>query len=84
MASDLICIRTFVHRYEADIAVSLLQSQNLPAMVMAEDQGGLSPHLLAASGGARLIVRAEDAEAALHLLDEDPVDVTDFAEDTSA
>ena len=72
-SDNFTCVRTFIHRYEADFAQSRLESHGVPSMVAGDDQGGTSPHLLTGSGGARLIVRREDADSALHLLDDDPI-----------
>ena len=80
MPSDLVCVRTFIHRHEADLAQSILQANGIPGMISAQDQGGLAPHLLTGSGGVQLIVRAEDADAARQVLDDDPVDVTEYTD----
>ncbi|MES2464226.1 MAG: hypothetical protein V4671_26990 [Armatimonadota bacterium] len=78
MASDLVCIKTFAHRFEADIALSFLQAQGIPAMIDAQDLAATSPHLMLAAGGARLLVRTEDAQAALEMLEADPASVDDL------
>jgi hypothetical protein len=77
MPSDLVCIKTFAHRFEADIALSFLEAQGIPAIVAAQDVAATSPHLMLAAGGAQLLVRAEDAELALEYLDADPVSLMD-------
>jgi hypothetical protein len=51
MANDFTCVRTFIHRYEADFARSRLEAHGIPSMVAGDDQGGTSPHLLTGSGG---------------------------------
>jgi hypothetical protein len=73
MASDLVCIRTFAFRYEADIAQSFLEAQGISSFIAAQDVAATSPHLMLAAGGAQLIVRAEEAALALEYLDADPV-----------
>jgi hypothetical protein len=73
MCHDLVCIRTFAQRYEADIALSFLEAQGIPAIISARDVAATSPHLMLAAGGAQLLVRAEDAPLAIEYLDADPV-----------
>lgn len=73
MPDNLVCVRTFTYRYEAEIARSLLESSDIPSYVSADDAGGMRPVLLVGAGGARLIVRRQDAERARRLLD-DPGD----------
>ena len=80
MTSDLVCIKTFAHRYEADIALSFLQAQGISALIAAQDVAATSPHLMLAAGGARLLVREEEAELALEYLDADPVRLEDGEE----
>jgi hypothetical protein len=73
MAGRLICIKTFAHRFEADIALSFLEAQGIPALIAAQDLAATSPHLMLAAGGAQLLVREEEAAVALEYLDADPV-----------
>jgi hypothetical protein len=70
MADDLIRIRSFATRFEAEMAQTYLQSSNIPAMVSADDAAGLDPFLLVGSGGAFVVVRSGDAEIAAQLLDD--------------
>ena len=65
--SELIVIRTFGTKFEADIAKSALDAANLDAMIKADDAGGAQPGLWAGSG-VELLVRAEDAERATEIL----------------
>ncbi|MBC8103405.1 MAG: DUF2007 domain-containing protein [Cytophagales bacterium] len=77
--SELVCLRTFPNRLEAEIAESFLTACGIPAMVAADDAGGMRPGLLIGVGGARLLVLRGQAEAALEILDGDPVTPTDDA-----
>lgn len=59
---DLITIRTFLNRVEAEIAQGALAADGIESIVSADDAGGVRPGLW--MGGVRLLVRAEDAERA--------------------
>jgi hypothetical protein len=60
--SDLVVVRTFLNKFDAEMAKSALDAANIDAMVKADDAGGTRPGLwLAAS---KPLVRAEDAERA--------------------
>jgi hypothetical protein len=66
---DIVVVRTFPTRIEADLARSALEAEGIDAIVRGDDVGGMRPHLLVGSGGAELIVRVEDAGRALLVLD---------------
>jgi len=68
--ADLICIRKYNNRIEAEIARGLLEANNIPAVVAADDAGGMRPHLLLGDAAVRLTVREEDAEKARQLLED--------------
>ncbi len=61
-------VKVFSNRIEADIAKSLLESEGIPTLIKADDQGGMRPQL-AFSGGVKLFVMQKDAEEAKRLLD---------------
>jgi hypothetical protein len=65
---DLIQIATFSYRHEAEFALSVLEAAGIDAMVRDGFFAGLRPHVLFASGGVPLFVRAEDAEEAKAVL----------------
>ncbi|HHC07744.1 MAG TPA: DUF2007 domain-containing protein [Actinobacteria bacterium] len=66
-------IASFATPFEAEAARALLEENGIDAFVLEDDAGGALPPLGAATGGARLMVRAEDAPAALDLLNQPPV-----------
>lgn len=45
--TDLVTVETFLHRDEAEIARAHLASEGISAMVVADDEGGLSPGFFA-------------------------------------
>ena len=65
---DLVCVKTYNSRLEAELDKGLLDSQGIQAMISADDAGGMRPDLLWSTGGVRLLVKDEDAGNALELL----------------
>jgi hypothetical protein len=65
--TELVVVGTFMNQIEADVAASALQAADIESMISADDAGGLRPHL-SMGGGVRLLVRAEDSEQALKIL----------------
>ena len=63
-----VCIKTYLHRYEADLARALLASGGIPSLIVADDAGGMQPHMLFGTGGVRLWVSDDRAEEAGQLL----------------
>ena len=73
----LVTIKTFSSRVEADLAKSILDSRGIDAQVQADDCGGAYTALTFTLGQARLIVREEDAEVALKLLEDEDTSESD-------
>lgn len=65
--SNHICIKTYLHRHEAEMDREFLETSGIDAVILADDLGGILPSLL---WGAvvRLMVVEEQAEEALELL----------------
>ncbi len=64
---DAVVIETFASRIEAEMAAGLLESEGVPALVMADDAGGAYP-ALQFTRGVRLLVAAEDQYRAREIL----------------
>ncbi len=64
--AELVVVATFLNQIEADMAKGILEGADIESMISADDAGGLRPHLW--MGGVRLLVRAEDAEQAIKIL----------------
>jgi hypothetical protein len=64
--TELVVVGTFLNQIEADMAQGALEAADIESMISADDAGGLRPHLW--MGGVRLLVRAEDAEQAVKIL----------------
>jgi hypothetical protein len=68
---DLVVVRTFRSKIEAEIAQGALEAAEIESIVSADDVGGMRPDLfLSRWGGVQLLVRTEDAEEAGKILDE--------------
>ncbi len=68
--SNTICIKKYQFRHEAEHAVGILESNNIKAFVSGDDYGGAGPHILQATGGAKLMVMENESENALSILQE--------------
>ena len=60
--AELVVIRTFLTRVDADLAKTALDAAGIDSMVRSDDAGGLRPHLW--MGGIAVLVRAEDVDRA--------------------
>lgn len=68
MPDELIVLRQYANELSARMDAMVLEANGVPARVSADTAGGAIP-ALALAFPVRLIVRAEDAELALELLD---------------
>ncbi len=71
--AELVNIRTFLNRHEAELAKGLLAEKGIEAIISADDAGTFRPHLTFGTG-VRLLVKKEEvekAEEALKILDEE-------------
>jgi putative signal transducing protein len=64
---DAVVLETFYSRIEAEMAAGLLESEGVPALVMADDAGGAYPSLQFVRG-VRLMVAAADRYRAREIL----------------
>ena len=65
--ADLVNIKTFLNRHEAELAKSLLAESDIEAIISADDLGGWRPHLSFGSG-VKLSVSKKDADLAKQIL----------------
>ena len=68
--SDLVIVRTFLNRFEADVAKSALDAAGIDAIIRADDAGGMRPAMSMGSA-VELVVRVEDASRAVQILEAD-------------
>ena len=66
--ADLVVVREFLNRFEADVAKSALDAAGINAIVLADDAGGMRPGMWMGSA-VRLLVHAGDRERAMEILD---------------
>ena len=66
MNDSLVTVGTFLTHIEADLAKSALEAAGIDAMILSDDCGGVRPHLW--MGGVKLLVRDDDAQRALEVL----------------
>jgi hypothetical protein len=64
--ADLVVVRTFLNKIDAEVARTALEAADIESIVSADDVGGLRPGLW--MSGVRLLVHAEDAERAGKIL----------------
>jgi Putative prokaryotic signal transducing protein len=64
--SALVVARAFGTQAEADLAKSVLEAAGIDAMIQADTAGGMRQHLAWSGAGFRVLVREEDAAAAMH------------------
>jgi hypothetical protein len=70
--SEFTRVGNYYDRVTAELAKSVLDVENIPSYIQADDMGGMRPYLLTGAGGVWLIVRAEDAGRASELLQGSP------------
>ena len=66
---ELVVVKTFLTRMDADLARGALESAGIEAIVRPDDVGGTKPSLW--MGGVGLLVRAEDLNDAKQILGND-------------
>ncbi len=64
----LILVHAYGTRPEAELAVSQLESAEIPAMIQSDSVGGMREHLAWSGAGFKILVREEDVAAARELL----------------
>jgi hypothetical protein len=65
---QLVVVRSFGSRPEADLAKSALEAAGIDAMVRADSGGDMRPAMAWGGDGFQIIVRSDDAEAAREIL----------------
>jgi hypothetical protein len=61
-------VGNYYDRVAAELAKGVLDVENIPSYIQADDMGGMRPYLLTGAGGVWLVVRAEDVSRASELL----------------
>jgi hypothetical protein len=68
MPDDYVTLRTCADVHSAAFLKSVLEGSGIEAIIPHESVSSILPHLVAASGGVRILVRAVDAERAAEIL----------------
>jgi len=66
--SNLVAVKTFFTRFDAEQAKGLLDEFAIPNFIMADDGGGFYPSLTFSTGNVRLMVNARDLIKAKQVL----------------
>ncbi len=64
---ESVVIATYPNEYEADLAVSWLEAEGIPSVVVADDAGGAFP-MLQVSRGVKVLVTAGNEDRAREIL----------------
>ncbi len=64
---DSVVVATFANEWEADLAISWLESEGIATVLLADDAGGVLP-MLQPSRGVKLLVSAENEARAREIL----------------
>lgn len=63
--TDLICVKKFADRHDADVAKSVLDANKIESFIQTDDAGGMYPFM---TEGIRLFVKKTDVQKAKKIL----------------
>ncbi len=66
--SELVVVKQFFHKHEAEMAKGILEDEGIKAMVSSDDLGVFRFHLFRSTGKVRLLVNKNDFEKAKEIL----------------
>ena len=66
MSDDLVVVRTYLNKFEAEVAKTALDAADIDSLIRADECGGVRPGLW--MSGVELVVRTEDAARAEEIL----------------
>jgi len=64
-----VIVKVYNYRHEAQLAVEILKSHDIEAVIQADDAGGMRPDLAMHTGGVRLYVNERDSQQARDILE---------------
>ena len=67
--TEWVTVASYGSRVQAEMMVELLLGEGIAAMPRIDDAGGLRPEIALGTGGAKVMVRAEDEERAREILE---------------
>ena len=65
--ADLVVVRSFLNRFEAETARSALEAAGIDSLIRADDAGGMQV-AMSMGHAVELLVRGEDADQAAEIL----------------
>ena len=66
--NNLVEIKVFMYRYDAEIAKDLLKQQGINSIISGDDCGGLSPYISLGMGNFKLLVQKENVNKSKEVL----------------
>jgi hypothetical protein len=69
MNSDIVPVKSFTFRHEAECAQQILESAHIVSVLSGDDASGWAPHIGLATGGITLLVNQIDLEQARRLIE---------------
>jgi hypothetical protein len=70
--ANLVVVQAFGTEAEADLAKGALESAGIDSMIQADNVGGQRAHVAWSGAGFKLLVREDDAEDAVNVLESPP------------
>ncbi len=67
--AELIIVKTYFHKHEAQMALGLLNSNGIEGLLSSDDCGGYRDHLTLGMGNHRLLVKPQDLNEAQTILE---------------
>ncbi len=65
---EFVLLKTYYHKYDAEIAIGLLEERGINSMLQSDDLGGYREHLSIGMGNNRIMVRKSDLERAQEII----------------
>ncbi|MGB7023014.1 MAG: DUF2007 domain-containing protein [Candidatus Acidiferrales bacterium] len=65
---NLVVVKAFGNRIEAELAKGALENAGIQAMIQADTAGGMREHIAWSGAGFKILVREQDVAAALDAL----------------
>jgi len=66
---DLVVLKTFLYRHEAEMTKNILAEEGIETIISADDLGTCRPHLTFGLGGVKLLVKKENLKKSQKILE---------------
>lgn len=64
----MVTVKTCNTRLEAEVVKGFLNSHNIKALILADDEGGVQPYPFMTTNGVRIVVNENDEQRATEIL----------------